>query len=207
VADALLIFKPDAAHRLRVRAALWAWLEQEREWKLRGLRWFKPPADLIESHYDFLSGRPFFPWLVDFMTALPVLVGRLEASAGSIETMRYELGETSIQKARPGSLRERYGIYGGVNCLHLSDSPQTGTREIRLWSNQVELDGLETKLDRTSDQPDHTFHLRSLAAQLAGGVHVDLAGQEIQRLLKEESELEGADFAALARIILGAFAA
>ena len=47
----------------------------------------------------------------------------------------------------------------------------------------------------TNNWPDHTFHLRSLAAQLAGGVHVDLAGQEIQRLLKEESELEGADFA------------
>jgi nucleoside-diphosphate kinase len=207
MAEALLIFKPDAAHRLRVRAALWAWLEQEREWKLRGLRWYKPPSNLIESHYDFLRGRPFFPWLVDFMTALPVLVGRLEASAGSIEAMRFELGETSIQKARPGSLRERFGIYGGVNCLHLSDSPETGTREIGLWAELVGLDGIEVELEHESDRPDHTFHLRSLAAQIAEGVHADLAGKEIQRLLKEETELEGAEFGALARIIVGAFAA
>ena len=207
MAEALLIFKPDAAHRLRVRAALWAWLEQEREWKLRGLRWYKPPSNLIESHYDFLRGRPFFPWLVDFMTALPVLVGRLEASAGSIEAMRFELGETSIQKARPGSLRERFGIYGGVNCLHLSDSPETGTREIALWAELVGLDGIEVELEHESDRPDHTFHLRSLAAQIAEGVHADLAGKEIQRLLKEETELEGAEFGALARIIVGAFAA
>jgi nucleoside-diphosphate kinase len=207
VADALLIFKPDAAHRLTVRAALWSWLQEEREWKLRGLRWFQPPADLIESHYDFLRGRPFFPWLVDFMTALPVLVGRLEASAGSIETMRYELGETNIQKARPGSLREKYGIYGGVNCLHLSDSPETGTREIGLWADHVQLDGVEAKLEPDSSRPDHTFHLRSLAAQVTDGVHADLAGKEIQRLLKEETELEGAEFGALGRIILGAFAA
>ena len=207
MAEALLIFKPDAAHRLTVRAALWSWLEQEREWKLRGLRWYKPPSDLIESHYDFLRGRPFFPWLVDFMTALPVLVGRLEASAGSIEAMRFELGETSIQKARPGSLRERFGIYGGVNCLHLSDSPETGTREIALWAELVGLDGVEVELEHESDRPDHTFHLRSLAAQIADGVHADLAGKEIQRLLREETELEGAEFGALARIIVGAFAA
>jgi nucleoside-diphosphate kinase len=207
VADALLIFKPDAAHRLTVRAALWSWLRQEREWKLHGLRWFTPPADLIEGHYDFLRGRPFFPWLVDFMTALPVLVGRLEASAGSIETMRYELGETSIQKARPGSLRERFGIYGGVNCLHLSDSPETGTREIALWAERVDLDGVEAQPGHDSDRPDHTFHLRSLAAQITAGDHADLAGKEIQRLLKEETDLEGAEFGALTRVILGAFAA
>jgi nucleoside-diphosphate kinase len=207
VADALLIFKPDSAHRLAARAALWSWLAQEREWQLRGLRWFKPSPDLIESHYDFLRGRPFFPWLVDFMTALPVLVGRLEASPGSIETMRYELGETNIQKARPGSLRERFGIYGGVNCLHLSDSPETGTREIALWADHVQLDGVEAKLEPASDRPDHTFHLRSLAAQVSEGVHAELAGKEMQRLLKEESELEGSEFGALSRVILGAFAA
>ena len=206
MADALLIFKPDSAHRLAARAGLWSWLAQEREWRLCGLRWFRPPDELIESHYDFLRGRPFFPWLVDFMTALPVVVGRLEAEPAAIEAMRYELGETSIEKARPGSLRERFGIHGGINCLHLSDSPETGTREVALWARHVELDGLEVRLESTSDRPDHTFHLRSLAAQVAAGVHTELASQEIQRLLKEESELEGADFSALVRIILGAFA-
>jgi len=207
VADALLIFKPDSAHRLAVRAGLWNWLAREREWKLRGLRWFQPPAELVEGHYDFLRGRPFFPWLIDFMTALPVIVGRLEAEAAAIESMRYELGETNIQNARPGSLRERFGIHGGVNCLHLSDSPDTGTREIGLWSGHVDLDGVEVRLELSSQRPDHTFHLRSLATQVAGGIHTELAAQEMQRLLKEESELEGGDFATLVRVILGAFAA
>ena len=164
MADALLIFKPDSAHRLAARAALWSWLEREREWKLRGLRWYQPTADLIESHYDFLRGRPFFPWLVDFMSALPVVVGRLEASAGSIETMRYELGETSIQNARPGSLRERFGIYGGVNCLHLSDSPETGTREIALWAGHVDLEGVEVALERKSAESTASWRPRRSSA-------------------------------------------
>jgi len=120
MADALLIFKPDSAHRLAARAALWSWLEREREWKLRGLRWYQPTAALIESHYDFLRGRPFFPWLVDFMSALPVVVGRLETSAGSIESRCDDLGETSILNSRPGSLRERFGLYSRGICVNHS---------------------------------------------------------------------------------------
>src|SRR5436305_12424996 len=125
MAGALLIFEPDSAHRLAARAALWSWLEREREWKLRGLRWYQPTADLIESHYDFLRGRPFFPWLVDFMSALSVVALRLEASAGSIESIRYELGETSMQNARTGSLREGFGSDGRANRLDLTDRPYT----------------------------------------------------------------------------------
>src|SRR5215471_21806584 len=91
LADALLIFKPDSAYRLAARAGIWGWLSSERDWKIESLEWFQPSAALIESHYDFLQGRPFFPWLVDFMTALPVVVGRITADPQSLTQMRYEL--------------------------------------------------------------------------------------------------------------------
>ena len=204
VIDALVIFKPDAAHRPAVRAAVWTWLRSELDWKLAGLTWHRPATELVESHYDFLRGRPFFPWLVDFMTALPVLVGRVCAESQGLERMRYELGETRIHESRPGSLRERYGIGGGVNVLHLSDSPASGAQEVELWSRHVTLDG-RADLPETSGAPDHTFHLRSLAAQFAAGVHTDLAAQSIRRLLREESDLVGDDFDALVRVVLGAF--
>ncbi len=203
--EALVIFKPDSAHRLAVRAGLWAWLSSERGWKLEALTWFTPPADLVEQHYDFLEGRPFFPWLVDFMSALPVVVGRLDAPAEVLERMRFELGETRIPEARPGSLRERYGIGGGVNVLHLSDSPESGVKEVRLWSGRLGLDTVDAGLEVASDRPDHTYHLRSLAGQYAVGVHRELAAAEIKRLLEEESDLGPAGIDALGRIVLGAF--
>ena len=206
MADALVIFKPDAAYRLAARAGIWGWLCSEREWKIQSLTWFQPPASLIEAHYDFLKGRPFFGWLVDFMTALPMVVGRVTASAEALERMRHDLGETRIQQSRPGSLRERYGIYGGVNCLHLSDAPETGASEVASWAKFVQLDKVEAELDVESDKPDHTFHLRSLSAQVASGIHVDLASQMIRELLAEESELDGRRLEALGRIILGALA-
>jgi len=206
VADALLIFKPDSAYRLAARAGIWRWLATERDWKVQSLEWFQPPAALIENHYDFLQGRPFFPWLVDFMSALPVVVGRVTASEESLKQMRYELGETQIAKSRPGSLRERYGIFGGLNCLHLSDAPETGAAEVKRWSGFIQLDSVKVKLEDKSEKPDHTFHLRSLATQVASGIHADIASEVIRELLAEECELEGQEFEALCRITLGALA-
>ncbi|TMC96618.1 MAG: hypothetical protein E6I58_08710 [Chloroflexi bacterium] len=204
MADALVIFKPDAAYRLAARAGIWGWLCSERDWKVESLTWFQPPAALIESHYDFLIGRPFFGWLVDFMTALPMPVGRVSASAEALERMRYDLGETRIQQSRPGSLRERYGIFGGINCMHLSDAPETGASEVERWAKFVQLDKIDAKLEVDTDKPDHTFHLRSLATQVAAGIHVELASQMMRELMAEESDIEGAQLEALWRITLGA---
>ena len=137
VSDALVIFKPDSAHRVAARAALWNWLSGERGWKLRGLTWYQAPADLVDEHYDFLRGRPFFPWLVEYMTTLPVIVGRLSAEPGDLERMRQELGETRVPEARPGSLRERYGIGGGVNVLRGGKFVQYTAQNGALPSNLV----------------------------------------------------------------------
>jgi nucleoside-diphosphate kinase len=201
VADALLIFKPDACYRLAVRTAINQWVAREGGWKVQSLQWYQAPTELIESHYDFLRERPFFPWLVDFMTALPVLVGRIGADPAALERMRFELGETRIQESRPGSLRELYGIHGGINCVHLSDSPESGRKELELWEPRLGTERIEVA---AIEAPDHTFHLRSLAGQIAAGIHMELAAQEMRRLLQEESELEGDRFEALSRIILGA---
>lgn len=205
MAEALVIFKPDASYRLAVRAALWSWLKSELEWKIEALRWFQPPRALIESHYDFLEGKPFFPWLVEFMSALPLVVGRLSATGEALERMRYDLGETRIAQSRPGSLREKYGIYGGVNCLHLSDTPETGESEVQKWSHHLDLKGIDVVLETLSSKPDHTYHLRSLAAQVASGTHVGPASAALRDLLREETDLEKSQFDALTRIILGAF--
>jgi nucleoside-diphosphate kinase len=203
---ALLIFKPDAAYRRAVRAEIWRWLQGRDDLKLTGLRWFHAPKELIEQHYDFLQGKPFFPWLVDFMSALPVVVAELEAEPADLERIRHDLGETQIQKARPGSVRERFGIYGGVNCLHLSDSAESGRKETALWSRYVKFEGVQPDhLAESGHAPDHTYRLRSLAAQYSAGIHRDLAADAILTLLQEETDLGGLEFQAYSRIMLGAF--
>jgi hypothetical protein len=120
--------------------------------------------------------------------------------------MRYDLGETRIAQSRPGSLREVYGIFGGLNCLHLSDAPETGEAEVKRWAGHVQLDNVTLELDDSSDKPDHTYHLRSLATQVNAKVHVDLASQAIRDLLAEECELGGKELEAFYRITLGGLA-
>ena len=207
MADALVIFKPDSAYRLAARAGVWGWLSSELDWRIESLEWFHAPASLIQGHYDFLQDRPFFPWLVDLMTALPLVVGRVSAEPQALGVMRYDLGETQIAKARPGSLRERYGIFGGLNCLHLSDSPETGAAEVKRWSEHVQLDQVSIDdLDAEAGKPDHTYHLRSLATQVAAQVHVGTASQMIRQLLAEETDLDGEELESLYRVTLGALA-
>jgi hypothetical protein len=68
----------------------------------------------------------------------------------------------------------------------------------------VQLDQVKVRLDDSSEKPDHTYHLRSLATQVAAGFHADLAGRMIRELLAEECDLEGKKLEALFRITLGA---
>src|SRR5205809_1031738 len=105
---------------------------------------------------------------------------------------------------RPGSLRERYGIFGGLNCLHLSDAEETGAAEVKRWAEFVQLDEVKVRLEDSSDRPDHTYHLRSLATQVAAGIHVEVASQMFSELLAEECKLEGKKLEAMYRITLGA---
>jgi hypothetical protein len=93
-----------------------------------------------------------------------------------------------------------------VNCLHLSDSPETGSAEVARWAKFVQLDKVSVELAARTDKPDHTYHLRSLATQVAGGIHVELASQTMRELLAEESEIDGDQLQALWRITLGALA-
>jgi hypothetical protein len=140
------------------------------------------------------------------MTALPLIVGRVTASADALKQMRYDLGETRIAQSRPNSLRERFGIFGGLNCLHLSDAPESGAAEVEKWSKVVQLEQIKVELDTASSKPDHTYRLRSLATQVAAGVHVELASQVFREQLAEEAELAGRQLEALYRITLGALA-
>jgi hypothetical protein len=77
---------------------------------------------------------------------------------------------------------------------------------VKRWADHVQLDNVRLELDDSSDKPDHTFHLRSLATQVNGKIHVELASEAIRELLAEECELGGNELKALYRITLGGLA-
>ncbi len=163
-----VIIKPDGTARRRVSALVLKAL-MDRGYKIRAFREMKVPESLAKLHYDVHKEKPFFQWLVDFISSAPVLALIFEAD-DVIQGVRDALGATFVQKADPSSLRGKYGIWAGVNIAHASDAPETATKEIELWSNEGGLvespdaEGLtKAYIERySSGDADYTMKLRDV---------------------------------------------
>lgn len=141
----------------------------DRGYKIRAFREMKVPESLAKLHYAVHEEKPFFSWLVDFISSAPVLALIFEAD-DVIQGVRDALGATFVQKADPLSLRGKYGIWAGVNIAHASDAPETATKEIELWSNEggieesPDAEGLaKAYIERySSGDADYTMKIRDV---------------------------------------------
>ncbi len=162
----LVIIKPDGTVRRKIGALVIEAL-REKGFTIRAFKEMKVSKDLAEQHYAVHRGKPFFPWLVQFITSARVLVVIFEAD-GVIQGIRDALGATFVQKASPDSLRGKYGIWGGINIAHASDAPETAANEIDLWTGVggvVESDGADAEavayIEKYANSGvDHTLEIR-----------------------------------------------
>ena len=132
--QSFVIIKPDGTARRRVSALVLKAL-LDRGYRLVAFQEMKVPESMAKLHYAVHKEKPFFPWLVDFISSAPVLVMIFEAD-DVIQGVRDALGATFVQKASPDSLRGKYGIWAGVNIAHASDAPETANDEIKLWTTE-----------------------------------------------------------------------
>ena len=107
----------------------------DRGYKVIAFHEMKVPESLAKMHYAVHEKKPFFPWLVEFLSSAPVLAMILEAD-DVIQGVRDALGATFVQKADPNALRGKYGIWAGINIAHASDAPETAAKEIELWTTE-----------------------------------------------------------------------
>ena len=54
-------------------------------------------------------------------------------------TSRKIIGATNPAAAELGTIRGDYGLVGGKNCIHGSDSVESANREISIWFSQSEV--------------------------------------------------------------------
>jgi len=132
-----VIIKPDGTTRRRVSALVLKAL-LDRGYRLVAFQEMKVPESLAKLHYAVHKEKPFFPWLVDFISSAPVLTMIFEAD-NVIQGVRDALGATFVQKAAPDSLRGKYGIWAGINIAHASDAPETAADEMKLWTTESNL--------------------------------------------------------------------
>lgn len=166
--QSLVIIKPDGTLRRRVGALIIKAL-LERGYRIRAFKEMQVPESLAKKHYDVHKKRPFFPWLVQFITSGRVLVMILEGG-DVIQGIRDALGATFVEKASPDSLRGKYGLIAGINIAHASDSTETAEEEIHLWTEHGGLTYSEDAEERareyvqkyTDSDADYTKQIRSV---------------------------------------------
>ena len=132
----LVLLKPDALQRGLV-GAITSRLEA-RGLKLVGMKLVQVDREMAERHYAAHQGKPFFPGLVEFITASPVVAMVLQGRA-VVASVRESVGATDPAKAAPGSIRGDLGLDISRNLVHASDSDEAAAQEVSLFFRPEEL--------------------------------------------------------------------
>ena len=91
-----------------------------------------------EGFYAVHKERPFFPSLVSFMSAGPVLIQVLEGE-NAITLNRQIMGATNPKDAAPGTIRAEFAESIDHNAVHGSDSSENARQEIAFFFKPEEI--------------------------------------------------------------------
>ena len=99
---------------------------------IRSMQLMDVSRELAEEHYVEHREKPFFEELVEFITATPVVVMRVEGES-AIQVTRRLMGATNPAEAAPGTIRGDLALSLPNNLVHGSDSPESAARELKLF--------------------------------------------------------------------------
>jgi nucleoside-diphosphate kinase len=86
----------------------------------------------METHYQDLKAKKFFPGLISYMTSGPV-VAMVWEGKNVVAEGRKMLGATLPSESAMGTIRGDFCIEVGRNICHGSDSVDSANAEIALW--------------------------------------------------------------------------
>ena len=85
-----------------------------------------------ESFYKVHETKPFYNDLCNYLSSGPIVVMILEKEDAVIRN-RELMGATNPKDAKPGTIREKYGISIDKNSVHGSDSVENAKIEIEFF--------------------------------------------------------------------------
>ena len=132
-----IMIKPDGVSRQIVGKIIDRF--ESRGYKLVAIKSVVPSEQLAKEHYADLSGRPFYPSLVKYITQGTPVVAMVWEGKDVIRQGRRMVGATNPLEADPGSVRGQYAVSVGRNIIHASDGFDSATKEIGLWFNESEI--------------------------------------------------------------------
>lgn len=132
----LVILKPSAVER-RLIGQIISRIEN-RGLIITGMKMMQLDEKILREHYAHLVDRPFFPSIVESMTASPVIVMCLKG-VDVVSVFREMTGVTNGRKALPGTLRGDFCVSGQANIVHASDSVENALIEINRFFRPEEI--------------------------------------------------------------------
>ncbi|MBN1344936.1 MAG: nucleoside-diphosphate kinase [Phycisphaerae bacterium] len=132
----LIILKPDAVQRQLVGQIIARF--EAKGLQIAAMKLMRISRDLAERHYAVHKGKDFYPRLIEYITASPVVVMVLQGPK-AIEVSRKLMGKTFGSQAEPGTIRGDFALCDTFNLVHGSDAPDTAATEIALYFTQDEI--------------------------------------------------------------------
>ncbi|MFH1025040.1 MAG: nucleoside-diphosphate kinase [Planctomycetota bacterium] len=132
----LVLLKPDAVQRRLAGRILTRF--EEKGLQVRALKLMKVDRKRAARHYREHIGKHFYPDLIRFITAGPV-VAMVVSGREAVKVVRTLTGPTFGPDAPAGTLRGDFGSSRRANLVHASDSPKSARREIALFFRKSEI--------------------------------------------------------------------
>ncbi len=132
----LVLLKPSAVERALIGEIIHR--IENRGLIICGLKMMQLDEKILREHYSHLVDKPFFPSIVESMTASPVVAMVLKG-VDVVEVFRTMTGVTNGRKAAPGTLRGDYCMSGQMNIVHASDSVENAKIEIARFFREEEV--------------------------------------------------------------------
>ncbi|MBB5832100.1 nucleoside-diphosphate kinase [Brachybacterium aquaticum] len=130
----LVLLKPDAVQR-SLRGEIIRRIEAK-GYDIVALAQRTATGEELAAHYAEHEGKPFYPGLVEYMGAAP-LVALVVEGVNVIAGFRSLAGATNPTAAAPGTIRGDLAREQDLpviqNLVHGSDSEESASREIGIW--------------------------------------------------------------------------
>ncbi len=132
----LILFKTDCVEKHLVGEILKRF--ESEGFKIRGIKMISLSTEILNEHYAHVADRPFFPEILNFMQACPVIALALEGE-NTIARVRELLGPTDSTVADKGTIRGDFGIDTMRNVCHASDSEESASNELKRFFGEDEI--------------------------------------------------------------------
>lgn len=147
----LIIFKPSSMARGYVGNILTRF--EQKGLIITGMKMMQLDETILREHYAHLVDRPFFPSIIESMTATPVIVMALKGK-DAIKVVRLMVGATNGREALPGTIRGDFSLSGQENLVHASSSVEDAEAELKRFFKPGELIDWTPKTIRSIYSPD-----------------------------------------------------